>query len=118
MSKNVNKFMDVFRSGSDAVKKLSGAHRLGERIFPSKTSKNDKKHQLRIDAGPLIDNRYRQVNLQVNSEATSQGLKDWIRKYGSHANLATAEFDTAAENPEEEAERLLEEMTKQARDNL
>ncbi len=118
MSKEIKKFFAVFRGGKDVMKKLLGEHALGARIFPSRNSKNDTKYQLRLDAGPLVDGRYRQLNLQVNSQATSGSLKDWLKKYGSHANLATGELDTTAENLEEEIDRAFEDMMEQAKKNI
>lgn len=76
MSRSINKFVDAFQSTPSNFKKLSTSPSLGSRIFPSRTHKNDQAHELRIDAGPLIDGRYRQVHLQVNTEAKTKALKD------------------------------------------
>lgn len=100
------------------VKRLLGEHTLGTRISPSRNSKNDTKYQLHLDAGPLVDGQYRQLNLRFNSQATSKSLKDWLKKIGSHANLATGELDTTAENPDEEIDRVLEDMVEQARKKI
>ncbi|KAF7542979.1 hypothetical protein G7046_g10081 [Stylonectria norvegica] len=119
MSKYTEGFIGVFRSGNEkSFKKILGSHRLGDRIFPSRSSKNDAKHQLRIDAGPIIDGRWRQVCLQVNTQASSRTLKAWVRKFGSHANLAVADFDTQAEDFDEEADKLCREMLDQAKRKL
>lgn len=118
MSRNINKFMDAFQSAPSNFTKLSASHNVGGRIFPSRTHKNDQAHELRLDAGPLIDDRYRQVHLQVNSEAKSKALKDWVRKHGSHANLVTALFDTEAEDKDGEADRFCGELREKAKSNL
>ena len=47
------------------------------------------------DARELIKTK-RNVVLQVNTQAKSTALKDWLKKQGTHAKLATASFDTAA----------------------
>lgn len=73
--------------------------------------------QLRIDAGELVDGK-RNVYLQVNSQAKATGLKDWVRRNGTHANLASATFDTTAADLEEEADRVLEELEKDAKKNV
>lgn len=116
MSRNITTFLGSLLSSPNTVsKKLSGGQRVGERLFPTKTPKNDEKHQLRLDAGPMIDGRYRRVHLQVNKEATSQGLKNWVQKHGSHADLSTGEFDTKAESPRKELERLCNDLAKEAK---
>ncbi|KAB8069206.1 kinase-like domain-containing protein [Aspergillus leporis] len=52
---------------------------------------------LRIDAGHYDANTKRlNVALQVNSQAKSPVLKDWIKKNSTHENVATASYDTAA----------------------
>ena len=90
----------------------------GSRILPSRTSKNDAEYQLRLDAGELIDNRYRQIILQVNSQATTPGLRDYMRKHGTHAKLAVAQFDTQAEDEDAEVERVLDDLYTDGRKSL
>lgn len=90
----------------------------GTRIIPSKNAKNDEKCQMRIDAGELVDGRFLQVNLQVNSEASAQVLKDWKRKNGTHAKLASGQIDTQAADPEAEVDRLIEDLTDKAKEKL
>ena len=74
-------------------------------------------YQLRIDAGELVENR-RTLVLQVNSQAKSTALKNWVQKMGTHAKLATAYFDTTAADPDAEAQRALNELEEQAKENL
>lgn len=98
--------------------KLAGSWNAGGRIVPSRSRRNDEDYQLRIDAGELLSDRYRIVYLQVNSQARGTKLKEWLRKHGSHANLASARFDTLAGNPEAETDRVLEELETTAKDDI
>jgi len=118
MSKDIRGFFSKIKSNFSMPTKLTAAWNAGSRIVLSKNSKNDAKYQLRIDAGELVQNRYRMLYLQVNSQAKGIKLKEWVRKHGTHANLATAQFDTLAGNPEEEAEKALAELESGARDNI
>jgi hypothetical protein len=79
--------------------------------------KNDADYELRIDAGDLVKTK-RNVVLQVNTQAKSTALKDWLKKQGTHTKLATASFDTAAADPEAEARRVLDELEKEAKANI
>lgn len=45
-------------------------------------------------------------------------LKEWVRKHGSHANLASAQFDTFASDPEAETDRVLAELEEAAKDEI
>ena len=98
--------------------KLTAAWNAGSRIVPSRSQRNDKDYQLRIDAGELLSDRYRVVYLQVNSQAKGTKLKEWVRTYGSHANLASAQFDTFASDPEAETDRVLAELEEAAKDEI
>ncbi len=84
------------------------------------TNKNDADYQLRLDAGELIDNRYLNIVLQVNSQAQNTGLREWLKKQtrGTHAKLATARFDTLAEDQDAEAERVMNKLQESASKNL
>lgn len=98
--------------------KLTAAWNAGSRIVPSRTSNNDQEYQLRIDAGQMLNDRHRMIYLQVNSQAKSTKLKEWIRKHGTHANLASAQFDTLADDPEAETDRVLEELEAAAKNEV
>ncbi|KAL4934101.1 uncharacterized protein BDV17DRAFT_285840 [Aspergillus undulatus] len=58
----------------------------------------DAEFQFRVDAGRYDPETKLIVNLQINSQATSPALKGFSRKKSTHAELATATFNTAAEN--------------------
>jgi len=98
-----------FKAAKGLAKKLKHITMAGSRIAPSQTNKNDSDFQLRIDAGEMIGTKLN-VYLQVNAQATGTLFKEWLRKKGTHANLATAVFDTAAQDEEEEKNRVLEEL--------
>lgn len=75
---------------------------------------------LRLDAGELIDGRYRNIVLQVNSQAKNTGLREWVKKQaqGTHSKLAKASFDTQAKDQDAETERVLSELQEEARKNM
>jgi hypothetical protein len=57
--------------------------------------------------------------LQVNSQAKSEGLKDWLRK-NPHGKLATAQVNrnVSKNDQPEEGKRVLSELVEQAKKNL
>lgn len=65
-----------------------------------------------------MQDRYRTIYLQVNSQATGTKLKEWARKHVTHANLAVARFDTLAEDIESEADKALGDLQSGAKTNL
>lgn len=117
MSKALQEFFSKVKNNFDVATKLKASHTSGGRILPSRTQKNDADYELRIDAGDLVKTK-RNVVLQVNTQAKSTALKDWLKKQGTHAKLATASFDTAAADPEAEARRVLDELEKEAKANI
>ncbi len=117
MSKAIANFFTKTKQSFDMVKKFGANLTAGSRIVPSRTSQKDAEYQLRIDAGELVNGK-RNVYLQVNSQAKATGLKDWVRQNGTHANLASATFDTTAADLEAESERVLDELEKDAKKNV
>lgn len=99
---------------------FSGNFTPGSRILPSQTNKNDADYQLRLDAGELVDNRYLNIVLQVNSQARNTNLREWVKKQaqGTHAKLATVRFDKLAKVQEAEADRAMNELQETARNSL
>lgn len=118
MSKDIRAFFSKVKKNFSMATKLTAAWNAGNRIVPSRSQRNDKDYQLRIDAGELLSDRYRVVYLQVNSQAKGTKLKEWVRKHGSHANLASAQFDTFASDPEAETDRALAELEEAAKDEI
>ncbi|KAM5444083.1 hypothetical protein MferCBS31731_000600 [Microsporum ferrugineum] len=99
--------------------KIFKEHLPGGRILPSKTKKNDENAQFRIDAGEVINGR-KNLYLQVNSEATNEALRKWLKKNGTHANIATGSIDinTKEEDKDTVSEELWNSFEKQLKDNL
>lgn len=75
--------------------------------------------QFRIDAGHYDESTKKlNVVLQVNSQAKSPALKDWIKKNSTHGKLATASYDTSAADQRAEYERMLGELEDKGKGNL
>jgi hypothetical protein len=117
MSKVLAEFVTKALRIKNAPSKFAGSAVEGSRILPSKTK--DAEFQLRIDAGHF-DTASKKLNvvLQVNSQAKSPALKDWVKKHTTHGKLATASFDTAAKDKEAEYKKVLEELEEQGKENL
>jgi hypothetical protein len=118
MSKDIRGFFSKVKKNFSMATKLTAAWSAGSRIVPSQTQQNDKEYQLRLDTGELLSDRYRVIYLQVNSQAKSTKLKEWVRKHGTHGNLASAQFDTLADDPEAETDRVLEELEAAAKNEI
>lgn len=117
MLKSLKKFFkSVVRI--NITSKFMANHNPGGRIYPARTKKNDAASQFRLDAGLLLHKRFRQINLQVNEEAKDEGLRNWVKKHGTHAKLASAVFDTATKDPEQEGKRVLQELETKGGRNL
>ncbi|KAI9662547.1 MAG: hypothetical protein M1821_008714 [Bathelium mastoideum] len=118
MSKDVKQFFTKIGKDFNMGAKLKASYNAGNRIVPSRTQKNDQAYQCRLDAGELVDDQYRNVVLQVNSEVKATGLKLWLQKNGTHAKLAMTRFDTKAEDPDGEADKVMAELQKQALEKI
>ena len=106
MAKAITAFVQKTLALTNASSKFTAAAVEGSRILPTK--KKDAEFQCRIDAGHY-DSATKKLNviLQVNTQAKSQGLKDWVKKNSTHAKLGTETFDTAAEDQNAELVRVL-----------
>lgn len=117
MSKVLGSFVQKAQSLKNAPSKFSSAAVEGGRLVPSRTKDAD--FQFRIDAGHYdADSKKLNVVLQVNSQAKSPVLKDWVKKNTTHAKLATSVFDTAAEDKQAEYERVLRDLEEKGKKNL
>ena len=118
MSKTLKAFGEWLLK-ENMFKKMFDSQTPGKRIAPPQAGDNDAKHQLRLDAGEVIDGK-KNVYLQVNAQAKNEALKKYRGKHGSHANLATATIDP--NTPEEDKEKVFNEFWKdvesQAKANL
>lgn len=112
--KNLREMVDA------AMKTKSGPTRLlnfdssgaGRRIYPADTSKNNSKWEIRLDAGePWQENPdYVAVNLQINREAKTKGLKDLVKKNGTHHTYATAWVNVKEPATKEAADKLVDDL--------
>jgi hypothetical protein len=121
MSGALKKFGDKVINDPKQVAKLFKEATPGSRLLPSRNPKNDAEYQCRIDVGEEIKDKpgYYNVYLQVNSQAQSEGLKDWLKK-NPHGNLAMAQINretTDKERPEE-GKRVMSELIERAKKNL
>ncbi|RDW61117.1 uncharacterized protein DSM5745_10615 [Aspergillus mulundensis] len=100
MSKFSGKVVKEFAKGvpwSKVIKKAANTER-GQRLYPSRTPKNDAKENLRIDKGSVVDGKH-QLVLQANKNASHPGVKAAAAE-DSHKIWATIVVDP--ENPDEE----------------
>ncbi|KMP09295.1 hypothetical protein CIHG_08759 [Coccidioides immitis H538.4] len=117
MSKALDAAKTQLRNIKNAPGKFTEHVVEGTRIIPSMT----KDHQIpvRVDAAKYdAMTKLLNVVLQVNSKPQSPGLQEWIKKHSTHAKLATAKFDTAAEDKNAEYHRVLDELIAQGKENL
>jgi len=117
MSKALGAFAQKAQGIKNAPAKFTASAVEGSRILPSRTK--DAEFQFRIDAGHYDATTKRlNVVLQVNSQAKSPVLKDWIKKNSTHGQLATASFDTNATDQTLEYARVLKELEEKGKQNL
>ncbi|KAI4288378.1 MAG: hypothetical protein L6R35_002366, partial [Caloplaca aegaea] len=118
MSTYIKKF-GQFIADNNLWSKLFATQTAGSRILPQKAGDNDAKHGLRIDAGQVIGST-KTLYLQVNKEAKGKALADFVKKNGSHANLAsvTVDVNTPVEDQPEVGTKAFENMTEQAKSKL
>ncbi|KAF2500408.1 hypothetical protein BU16DRAFT_246175 [Lophium mytilinum] len=114
----VKKAMDGLASSYNLVQRFLGASVPGRRIVPPQNKVSDENSQVRLDVGEKIDGRYLIIKLQANRQATASVLLKFIKKYGTHGDLAVGKFDTKAEDLEAEVERVCKDMLEQAEKKL
>lgn len=78
-------------------------HTVGERVDPPNTPKWNERIGLRLDAGGVRDG-FNIFHLQVNREAKKSALKSFIRKNGTHADVAILKVRTDTPDDQKEAE--------------
>ncbi|MCJ1479190.1 hypothetical protein MMC13_007874 [Lambiella insularis] len=117
MSKAVGTFVNKVQGIKNAQTKFTAAAVEGSRIIPSKN--RDAEFQFRIDAGHYDESTKKlNVVLQVNSQATSPALREWVKKSSTHGQLATASFDTSAVDKDTELNEVLSSLQSQAKQKL
>lgn len=101
MSKAIGDFVQKAHGIKNASAKFTASVGEGSRIIP--TPRHDANFQFRIDAGHHNANtKELNVVLQINAQAKSPALQNWARKRSIHDKLATASFNTSAEDKEAE----------------
>lgn len=116
---NYIKKLNQFIADNNLWTKLFKAQTPGKRILPSQSGGKDAKYGLRIDAGQVIGTT-KTIYLQVNKEAKGKALADFVKKNGSHANLATVTIDlnTAEKDQPEAGKKAFESIAEQAKPKL
>ncbi|KAF2813729.1 uncharacterized protein BDZ99DRAFT_553600 [Mytilinidion resinicola] len=114
----VKKAVDGLASTYNLVQRFLGASVPGRRIVPRQNEKNDGQVQVRLDTGEKVDGRFLTIYLQANKQASASTLLKFIKKYGTHENLAVGKFDTKAEDLDAEVERVCNDMVEQAEKKL
>jgi hypothetical protein len=119
MSKTVETFFTRVRANYRITKRFGGRITPGHRIVPSRSKKNNKIYQLRIDAGELLKDGFRNVVLQVNAEAEDHTLVEWLRE-NPHGKLATGRYkaNDEGEPSEDEILQLFGVLEDEAKGNL
>lgn len=118
MSK-VWKDFEKFIINQNLLPRFFKSHNPGQRILPANIKTENQQHQLRVDAGETKDG-YKNLYLQVNSEAKNTALKKYISKNGTHSNIASVRIkaDTPEDKQKEVGKQALEEMGKQFRSKV
>lgn len=74
ISKSVfKKFLDALPVGK-VVQKITSTER-GQRLWPSQTSKNDKKYNFRADKGSTLPDGSQEIIFQANKSADNTGVR-------------------------------------------
>ncbi|KZF25506.1 hypothetical protein L228DRAFT_280744 [Xylona heveae TC161] len=84
------KFLDQMPFGK-VVQKTKNAHR-GQRLWPSQTSKNDKKYNFRADKGSKLPDGRQEIIIQANKNADDKGVRESAQK-DSHRIVAKVAVD-------------------------
>lgn len=116
MSKAILKFFETWLPQADVMKRImEKTFTPGSRIYPT-DKRDDAKTELRIDAGERVGDE-QNIILQVNSQAKSKSLKEWLSKNGrgTHGKLATAKVNTKAADKDAEVKRVIADMKAEAR---
>ena len=121
MSKAITKFGDRVTSDPKLLGKLFKNTSAGSRLLPSQSEKNDAEFECRVDMGEELSDKpgVRNVYLQVNSQAKSQALKNWLAK-NPHGNLATAQIDlnSPKEKQKEVGTEAMNTLVERGKENL
>ncbi|KAJ5367187.1 hypothetical protein N7541_001128 [Penicillium brevicompactum] len=99
--------------------KLFQTQTAGKRIAPPQANDNKTKAQLRLDAGEVIGD-WKNVYLQVNSQAQNEALAKFRKKNGTDAKLASGKINvnTPEKEQEEAAQALWNALASDAKKKL
>ncbi|KAL4780675.1 hypothetical protein BJX76DRAFT_360656 [Aspergillus varians] len=110
-----------------AMKTASGPKRLlnfdpstpGRRVWPADNPRKNAEWEIRLDAGePKKDNPdLVAVNLQINREAKTSGLKSLLKANGSHHTYATAWVNIKDAPTQQAVDKLAEDLIDDIEDN-
>ena len=78
---------------SEVVQKFQSTER-GQRLWPSQTSKNDKKYNFRADKGSTLEGGQQEVIIQANKNAEDKSVRESAQK-DSHRIVAKVAVDPA-----------------------
>lgn len=83
-------------------------------LFPADNHKKNEEFEVRLDAGEARKDNpdLVAVNLQINREAKTKGLKDLAKANGTHHTYATAWVNIKEEPTEETADKLVDDLVK------
>ncbi|KAI9686456.1 MAG: hypothetical protein M1820_010629 [Bogoriella megaspora] len=116
-AKALSNFAQKAKATKNASSKFTGSATAGRRIIPAQSKDAD--WQVRIDAGHYDEETKKlNVKLQVNSQATSPALREFTKKNSTHADLATGTFDTSAKDKDAEYNRMIDNLSADAKKNL
>lgn len=121
MASGLKDFAKKVTRDTKQLAKLFKSTAAGGRILPTRTPKHDVEFQCRVDMGEEIQGKpgFRNVYLQVNSQAKSPGLKNWLAK-NPHGKLATAEINmnTPEDERDEEGARVINKLVEDGKNTL
>ncbi|KAL2382999.1 hypothetical protein RJ035_005883, partial [Blastomyces gilchristii] len=117
MSKALETARTQLKSIQNGASKFTASLIEGTRIVPSRNK--DKNVPVRVDAGKYnAMTKLLNVVLQVNSKPQSPGLEAWVKKHSTHGKLATAQFNTAADDKNAEYHRVMDELITKGKENV
>lgn len=120
----MNSLKDCVQTLVDSIMAMkSGPKRLlnfdpgspGCRLFPADTPKKNKDFEVCFDIGQTHKDNpdLVAINLQINREATTKGLKDLVRQNGTHHTYATVWINAKQAATKEAADKLCDDILEQ-----
>lgn len=117
MSKMLESARTQLKNIKNGASKFTESAIEGARIVPSKSK--DSIVPVPGDAGKYNSStKMLNVVMQVNSKPHSPGLETWIKRHSTYGKLATAQFNTAADDKTAEYDRVVDELLAKGKQNL